>query len=248
MNGASTAPRRCRTCATFAKRSSFRRKTSAPPCTSLWPPKYFVVEWSTMSAPSSSGRWSAGVANVLSTSVERARLLRERRDRREVGDLHQRVRRRLHEDQLRLRPERLRDGREVVHRAERRREAPRREELLPDRAPAVVRVVREEDVRAARKRLEHRDARPPCPSRGRAPPRRPRAARARPRGASAWDSTRGCRCGRRAGRPSRRARTSSRGGSAARRSPSPPPVSVPREPPASRTSWVLRRRCGTMPA
>jgi len=30
---------------------------------------YFVVEWTTMSMPSSSGRWKTGVANVLSTTV-----------------------------------------------------------------------------------------------------------------------------------------------------------------------------------
>ena len=39
-----------------------------PPITSEWPPRYFVVEWTTASAPSSSGRWRYGVANVLSTT------------------------------------------------------------------------------------------------------------------------------------------------------------------------------------
>jgi hypothetical protein len=37
--------------------------------TSEWPPRYFVVEWTTMSAPSSSGRWRYGVAKVLSTTT-----------------------------------------------------------------------------------------------------------------------------------------------------------------------------------
>ena len=35
---------------------------------SLCPFRYLVVECSTMSAPSSSGRWKYGVANVLSTT------------------------------------------------------------------------------------------------------------------------------------------------------------------------------------
>ena len=35
---------------------------------SLWPLRYLVVEWSTMSAPCSSGRWKNGVAKVLSTT------------------------------------------------------------------------------------------------------------------------------------------------------------------------------------
>ena len=35
---------------------------------SLWPFRYLVVEWSTMSAPISSGRWKIGVAKVLSTA------------------------------------------------------------------------------------------------------------------------------------------------------------------------------------
>jgi hypothetical protein len=41
--------------------------TIAPPTTSEWPFRYFVVECTTAVAPSSRGRCSAGVANVLST-------------------------------------------------------------------------------------------------------------------------------------------------------------------------------------
>jgi len=36
---------------------------------SEWPARYLVAEWNTMSAPSSNGRWSAGDANVLSTTT-----------------------------------------------------------------------------------------------------------------------------------------------------------------------------------
>ena len=43
-----------------------RANTSAPPSTSLCPPKYLVVECITTSAPSASGRCSTGVAKVLS--------------------------------------------------------------------------------------------------------------------------------------------------------------------------------------
>ncbi len=40
-----------------------------PPTTSEWPPRYFVVECTEMSAPSSSGCWRYGVAKVLSTTT-----------------------------------------------------------------------------------------------------------------------------------------------------------------------------------
>ncbi len=68
LKGEATAPSSVRS---SRSRSSCRRarpKTSAPPCTSLWPPRYLVVECSTTSAPSASGCCSAGVAKVPSTS------------------------------------------------------------------------------------------------------------------------------------------------------------------------------------
>ena len=40
-----------------------------PPIVSLCPPRYFVVEWTTASAPRSSGCCRYGVANVLSTTT-----------------------------------------------------------------------------------------------------------------------------------------------------------------------------------
>ena len=43
--------------------------TTAPSSRSEWPPRYFVAECTTRSAPSSSGRWTSGVANVLSTTI-----------------------------------------------------------------------------------------------------------------------------------------------------------------------------------
>jgi hypothetical protein len=42
--------------------------TATPPTLSEWPFRNFVVECTTMSAPSSSGRWKNGLMNVLSTT------------------------------------------------------------------------------------------------------------------------------------------------------------------------------------
>jgi len=48
---------------------SCERVTATPPITSEWPLRYFVVECTMKSAPSSKGLWLAGVANVLSTAT-----------------------------------------------------------------------------------------------------------------------------------------------------------------------------------
>ena len=50
-------------------RGSSDAATAAPSSRSEWPPRYFVAECMTRSAPSSSGRWTSGVANVLSTTT-----------------------------------------------------------------------------------------------------------------------------------------------------------------------------------
>ena len=42
--------------------------TTAPPTTSECPPRYFVVLWTEMSAPSFNGFWRYGLAKVLSTT------------------------------------------------------------------------------------------------------------------------------------------------------------------------------------
>ena len=49
--------------------SSADAATTAPPMTSLWPLRYLVVEWTTMSAPSASGCCSTGDRKVLSTAT-----------------------------------------------------------------------------------------------------------------------------------------------------------------------------------
>ena len=226
----------CRTWAAFSKVSSRRLKTRTPPCTSLWPPKYFVTEWkrhvgSEVERPLEGGRRERVVHDGA-----RADGPRGLRDRRDVRDSQERIRRRLHEDEPRRRRQRPLHGGEVVHRAESRREPPLREELLRDDAPAVVGVVRHEDVRARRQRLQQRHAR----RHARRERERARAAlerrERRPRGASAWGSTRGCTCGRRAVCPPRRARTSWRGREAARPRPWRPRDGAPRAPRAFRTS------------
>ena len=66
-NGPGTAPSDfCRNRSRSAIVGSF--VPAKPPMTSECPPRYFVVEWTTMSAPRSSGFWRYGVANVLSTT------------------------------------------------------------------------------------------------------------------------------------------------------------------------------------
>ena len=55
--------------------------TATPPTTSEWPFRYLVVECTTMSKPSSSGRWQYGLAKVLSATVRMPRALGERGDR-----------------------------------------------------------------------------------------------------------------------------------------------------------------------
>ncbi|MNY02362.1 hypothetical protein D3C86_1349330 [compost metagenome] len=58
--------------------SAFCPTTAMPPITSEWPLRYLVVECSTMSKPSSSGRWIHGLAKVLSATqmMPRARQVR----------------------------------------------------------------------------------------------------------------------------------------------------------------------------
>ena len=59
--------------------SSASAVTSAPPTTSECPPRYFVVECTTTSAPSASGCCRYGEAKVLSTTSRARRLVRDRR-------------------------------------------------------------------------------------------------------------------------------------------------------------------------
>ena len=67
-NGPGIAPSRSRRPLSTAHSAS-SAVTTAPMRTSLWPARYLVAEWTTMSAPSASGCWSRGVAKVLSTTT-----------------------------------------------------------------------------------------------------------------------------------------------------------------------------------
>ena len=77
-----------------------RGTRASPPATSLCPPRYLVVEWSTRSAPCSIGRCSAGRRERGVDQHRRARSMRDLRESRDVDDLHQRVRRRLRPHEL----------------------------------------------------------------------------------------------------------------------------------------------------
>ena len=52
---------------------SSRTQTTMPPTLSLWPLRYFVVLWMTMSAPRARGCCRHGLAKVLSTTSARPR-------------------------------------------------------------------------------------------------------------------------------------------------------------------------------
>ena len=58
--------------------SALSPTTATPPTMSEWPFRYLVVECTTASAPSSSGRWIQGLAKVLSTTVQMPRPLAKR--------------------------------------------------------------------------------------------------------------------------------------------------------------------------
>ena len=66
--GAGTAPAISCSARMRSKMPSAARATTAPPSTSLWPLRYFVVECTTKSAPACSGCCRAGVAQVPSTA------------------------------------------------------------------------------------------------------------------------------------------------------------------------------------
>ena len=67
-NGDGTAPAAfCRNAT--SSRISLSLSTTAPPTTSEWPPMYFVVEYTTTSAPSDNGCCNTGDAKVLSTTT-----------------------------------------------------------------------------------------------------------------------------------------------------------------------------------
>ena len=87
--------------------------TATPTIVSEWPARYFVAEWNTTSAPIVSGRWTAGDANVLSTTISGRRPPSATRRATTSAtaamsiDLEVRIRRRLEPDKPRALGQRL---------------------------------------------------------------------------------------------------------------------------------------------
>jgi hypothetical protein len=126
-------------------------QTSAPPTTSLWPPRYFVDEVPAVRQRRLQVRRREGVVGHR----QRPALLGERGDGGEVEATQQRVGRRLQHDQLRVRLERGRHLRVVGHVDERRRHAELLVQGLQDAVRAAVQVVAGDDVVAAAQQVEH---------------------------------------------------------------------------------------------
>ena len=147
--GPGTAPSEfCRKARRSAIVGSF--VAAKPPTTSEWPPRYFVVEWTTMSAPSSSGRWRYGVAKVLSTTTTAPAACAASATARDVDDAQQRVRRRLEPDEPRALVDRLGDRRPSVDELE--VVALRRVDLVEEAVGAAVDVVHRDNVVARERR------------------------------------------------------------------------------------------------
>ena len=179
-----------------------------------------------MSAPSSSGRWSAGDAKVLSTTTSggawpacaaRSRMVAA--DARDVGDLEQRVRRRLEPHEARPGGQALPQG--VLARREvdvaRRPAARGPVHALEVAVRAAVDVVADDDLVARRRRAGRSPRSSPIRSRRRCRGGRPRGPP--PRARAARGSGSGCGRTRSRGAAARRrpGRTSRSGRSAARR-------------------------------
>ena len=131
--------------------------TATPPITSEWPFRYLVVECTTMSKPSSSGRCTHGLAKVLSATRDDAARAADLGDRAQVGQPQQRVGRRLDPDQLACRaaapPRRPRGS--VRSTKLKRWPALRLRTALEQAEGAAVDVVARDDVRAGVEQLEH---------------------------------------------------------------------------------------------
>ncbi len=108
--------------------------------------------------------------------------VRQLGERRQVRHPEARVRRRLHEQDLRLGADRGLDGGEVAHVGGRHRDAAPRQVVLPQDPGDREQLVANHDVVAGVEVREQRATpRPPCPTRTRRSPPRPRATRPSPR-------------------------------------------------------------------
>ena len=185
-----------------------------------------------MSAPSVSGRWMAGEANVLSTTISgrrppsAARRGDGRGDLGDVDDLEQRVRRRLEPDEPRPLGQRLPEhvrSRRPGRRSAASTPAAGPADALEIAVRAAVDVVADDDLVARPGELGDGRGRRRARGEGDPVPRRPRAPRPPARGARASGSasgrtrSRGAACRRRPGRRSRSGRSAARPRRSARR-------------------------------
>ena len=138
-----------------------------------------MAECTTRSAPSSSGRWTSGVASVLSTASSASGLRRAAHDGGQVGDRQQRVGRRLQPQQVGLGGQ-LEPARRVLDGDANHAPPALRGTCRGQPGDALVAVVRQRRWwrRPAAGRRSPR--RRPCPRRTRRPGR-PRGRRAAPR-------------------------------------------------------------------
>ena len=168
--------------------------TSAPPTTSEWPPRYFVAECTTTSAPSAQGLLERGGGEGVVDDDERSRVVAEAGETGDVGDPQQRVARRLDpQDPRGSLLQRRRDGVEVAHVDDPQPDAPGPEDPRDEPVRPAVDVVAEQHLVAglqdrAQQRVFGGEARTRTRDRG----GRPRSRRAASRARCAW----GCRCDR----------------------------------------------------
>ena len=117
---------------------------------------YFVVECSTMSAPSVSGCCSAGEAKVLSTNTFAELFRAEFGDCGDVGDRQQRVGGRFHPDQPGLRGDRRADRVEIGQRDRGVLHTPLGEDLVDQPERSAVGVVGDDHmITGAQQRTQH---------------------------------------------------------------------------------------------
>ena len=133
-----------------ARRPSGRSWPTKPPMRSEWPPRYFVVEWTTTSAPSSSGCCRYGRGERVVDDDQRADRVRGLGGGADVDDVQERVGRRLEPD----------DPRPLVEVRGEVRRSPRRPAPSRSRSPSARRPARTSGRRRRRRRRPPRRGRP----------------------------------------------------------------------------------------
>ena len=163
-----------------------------PPTTSEWPPRYFVAECTTMSAPQLERPLQERRGERVVDDDARAALVRDRAHAEDVDDRERGVGGRLDPDQRGAVGPVARQRVEVGEVGDRPLDARRREHLRHEAERAAVRVVGDDHALAGLEQPQHRVL-------GRHPARRTRTRGARPRATPGTPRTRGgwgCRCAR----------------------------------------------------